>query len=313
MWSGNSSCSILSVFQKVQTETFPRRSKSTLWKDHEIIFFFFNEAKDKDPSVEWVKYFVQMGTWDLEWEDPAWKAGLWALPTLTLGQVHKTSVHLSCFKTGDNSLCYTVGQWSSETMNVKVLCKLESYLLPLMSTSELTQFFSPPQRATASSLLPPKSRRLIPAVLSTSAAWREGLSEDPEGAWTSPPPPWQRACALSTSPPPSGAGTVAWVMGNVALGHCLAAWLFLHYSGYSFRINKDQRPRLLSQATWVPMLVPPMTGEVTGIRTNSSQYLVSIQIRQPCSEGFICISSGDLHNNLMRSAQLLFSYSRQWN
>lgn len=69
-------------------------------------------------------------------------------------------------------------QWSSETMNVKVFCKLESYLLPLTSTSELTQFFSPPQRATASSLLPPKSRRLMPAVLSTSAAWREGLSED---------------------------------------------------------------------------------------------------------------------------------------
>ena len=60
-------------------------------------------------------------------------------------------------------------------MNVKVLCKLESYLLPLTSTSELTQFFSPPQHATASSLLPPKSRRLIPAVLSTSAAWREGF------------------------------------------------------------------------------------------------------------------------------------------
>ena len=197
-------------------------------------------------------------------------------------------------------------------MNVKVLCKLESYLLPLTSTSELTQFFSPPQHATASSLLPPKSRRLIPAVLSTSAAWREGLSEDPEGAWTSPPPPPQRACALSTAPPPSGAGTVAWVMGNVALGHCVAAWLFLHYSGYSFRLNKDQRPRLLSQATWVPMLVPPMTGEVTGIRTNTSQYLLSIQIRQPCSEGFSCISSDDLHNNLMRSAQLLFSYSGQW-
>ena len=206
-----------------------------------------------------------------------------------------------------------LAQWSSETMNVKVLCKLESYLLPLTSTSELTQFFSPPQHATASSLLPPKSRRLIPAVLSTSAAWREGLSEDPEGAWTSPPPPPQRACALSTAPPPSGAGTVAWVMGNVALGHCVAAWLFLHYSGYSFRLNKDQRPRLLSQATWVPMLVPPMTGEVTGIRTNTSQYLLSIQIRQPCSEGFSCISSDDLHNNLMRSAQLLFSYSGQWN
>ena len=42
-----------------------------------------------------------------------------------------------------------------------------------------------------------------------------------------------------------------------------------------------------------------------------SQYLLSIQIRQPCSEGFICISSGDRHNNLMRSTQLLFPYSRQ--
>ena len=44
-------------------EAFPRRSKLTLWKGHEIIFFFFffNEAKDKNPSVERVKYFVQMG------------------------------------------------------------------------------------------------------------------------------------------------------------------------------------------------------------------------------------------------------------
>ena len=80
-------------------------------------FFFFNEAKDKNPSVERVKYFGQMGAWNLEWEDPAWKAGLWALPTLTLEQVHKTSLCLGCLKTGDNSLCHTVDpmiQWDNE-------------------------------------------------------------------------------------------------------------------------------------------------------------------------------------------------------
>lgn len=102
---------------KGSNRNFPKKIKINTVERSWNFVFFFSEAKDKDPSVEWVKYFVQMGTRDLEWKDPAWKAGLWSLPTLTLGQVHKTSLRLGCFKTGDNSLCHTVGpmiQWDNK-------------------------------------------------------------------------------------------------------------------------------------------------------------------------------------------------------
>lgn len=54
--------------KRFKPRNFPKKIKINT-VERSWIFFFFNEAKDKDPSVEWVKYFVQMGTQDLV-EDP---------------------------------------------------------------------------------------------------------------------------------------------------------------------------------------------------------------------------------------------------
>lgn len=130
---------------------------------------------------------------------------------------------------------------------MKVLCKLESYLLPLTTLLSFHQLFPHSARHSIQPFTT-KGQKADACSPKHISSLREGLSEDPEGVWTSPPPPlaarlrtlrssasiWRWNCSLSDS----GDGQI--------FVCCLTLGCFFYHSGYSFRI-KDQRPRLLSQ------------------------------------------------------------------
>lgn len=133
----------------------------------------------------------------------------------------------------------------------------------------------PPQWAAAPSHLPPKCRGLTPAGRSARPpVCADALAQQPGGRG-------DLRTKEVPGPPRPLLGSAPALFPQPRLHLALELWpewqetwlratilpydsrLFLHFFGYSFKINRDSRPRLLSQATWVQIQVPPVTWEVT--------------------------------------------------
>ena len=143
MWSGNSSCPFFLSSGRFELK-LSQADQNLLWKYHEIILPRPRpRPRPKISQCKGSKILLRK------------ERGIWSEQTLgSLGPgfanpdtwtSHVLALCLGCFKNRDNVI-YVTGlfQWSSETMDVKLLCKLGSAIqIPLIIVVVLTQFISP--------------------------------------------------------------------------------------------------------------------------------------------------------------------------
>ena len=190
-----------SVFTKVQTETFPRRSKSTL----EIPWHNFSEAQDKGQGHGQCslrvkgQIFCQGKNTGSRVGRPWWESGFWSLPALPLGQV---TWCLGAWVASEAEILIYV-QWSGERMDRKVLCKPESVIQKPFIKVLITQSISPSvsQRIQSSTTKTQKNSCLqsqgVPLIVGT--AWKGVWAEEERGAWN-PASSQKGICALVLGP-----------------------------------------------------------------------------------------------------------------